>query len=145
MALALGTWFGAGLMPIAPGTFGSLAAVPLILVLDYGGAWYRVIALAILFAVGIWASGRCQDLLGENDPPRVVIDEVAGLLLTTFLLPPSWLARILGFTVFRLFDILKPYPIGKVERLKGGVGIVMDDLLAGLYAYAGVMVVLFFL
>jgi phosphatidylglycerophosphatase A len=74
----------------------------------------------------------------------VVIDEVAGLLVTMFLVPLSWLALGLGFTLFRFFDILKPYPVRQAERLRGGLGIVMDDLLAGLYAHICLRIILFF-
>jgi len=145
LILVLCTWFGVGLLPVAPGTFGSLAAVPLILVLDDLGMLYSAIAMAIVTGVAIWTSGRCEELLGQKDPQVVVIDEVAGFLFTMILLPTSWRSLGLGFILFRSFDILKPYPIRKVERLKGGVGIVMDDLFAGLYAYAGARAILPFL
>lgn len=141
--LALSTWFGTGLLPIAPGTFGTLAAIPLILCLNELGMWYSAFTLIIVVGVAIWTAGRSQALLGRDDPREVVIDEVAGFLLTTFLLPPSWLALGLGFILFRFFDILKPYPVRQSEKLRGGFGIVIDDLLAGVYAYAGVRIILF--
>ena len=141
-ALALSTWFGTGLLPVAPGTFGSLASVPLVLVLQHIGVWYSAFVLALVTCVAVWASDRTQKLLGQNDPKEVVIDEVAGFLLAMFLLPSSWLVLGLGFLLFRGFDIIKPYPAKQAERLRGGLGIVMDDLIAGLYAYAGVRIVL---
>ena len=141
-ALALSTWFGAGLFPVVPGTFGSLAALPLVLVLQYLGVWYSVFILAVVTGVAIWASDLTHKLMGQNDPKEVVIDEVAGFLLTMLLLPFSWLVLGLGFFLFRFFDILKPYPIRHAERLKGGWGIVLDDLLAGLYACASVRIIL---
>lgn len=145
IALGLSAWFGTGLLPIAPGTFGTLAAVPIAFGLAYLGIGYSAFIIAIVIAVAIWTSGRCQKILGSDDPSVVVIDEVAGFLLTMFLLPPSWLTFGLGFVLFRFFDILKPYPIRKVEKLRGGLGIVMDDLLAGIYAHFGIRIILFLL
>ena len=142
IVLVLSTWFGTGLLPIAPGTFGTLATVPLILVLDNLGTIYKVLSLMIAIVVAIWASGRHQELLRQSDPREIVIDEVAGFLLTMLFLPRSWLAIGLGFIFFRLFDILKPYPIRQTERIRGGLGVVIDDLVAGLYAYAVVRVIL---
>jgi phosphatidylglycerophosphatase A len=141
VAIVLSTWFGAGLFPLVPGTFGSLAALPLVLVLQYLGVWWSALILAILTGVAIWASDRTAKLLGKDDPKEVVIDEVAGLLLTTFLLPASWSAIGLGFILFRAFDIIKPFPAGQSEKLPGGLGIVVDDLVAGLYAYAGMRII----
>lgn len=144
IVLTMGTWFGAGLLPLAPGTFGTIATVPLVLALGHLGIIYRVMAIAIVTGVAIWASGRFQELSGRNDPPEVVIDEVAGFLLAVLLLPLSWVTLSLGFAFFRLFDILKVYPMKRLERLKGGVGIVIDDLVAGMYAYICVRIILFF-
>ena len=101
--------------------------------------------MVVVVVIAIWTAGRSQDLLGRNDPSEVVIDEVAGFLLTLFLLPCSWLSLGSGFVLFRLFDILKPYPVRQSESLRGGFGIVMDDLLAGLYAHLGVRILLFFI
>jgi len=141
-ALVLSTWFGSGCLPIAPGTFGTLAAVPLILVLNNFRIWYSAITLLIVVGIAVWSAGLTQDLLEKKDPSEIVIDEVAGFLLATALLPFSWLSFGLVFFLFRFFDILKPYPIKHLERLRGGIGIVMDDLLAGLYACAGTWVIL---
>lgn len=143
-ALVVSTWFGSGLFPFASGTFGTLASFPLVLVLNNFGIWHRVFTFVIVLGIAFWSADRTQDLLGKEDPSEVVIDEVAGFLLTMSLLPPTWLALGLGFFLFRFFDVLKPYPIRHLERLKGGVGIVMDDLLAGLYACAVVWIILFF-
>lgn len=134
VALYLGTWFGLGLLPKAPGTFGTLGALPLVL----GASLLRPIAyagcLVLFILIAVRASGICQDLLGRTDPSEVVIDEAAGFLLTFLALPVSWHSLVMGFIFFRFFDILKPYPIKRLEKLKGGMGIVLDDLLAGLYA-----------
>ncbi|MBW1903045.1 MAG: phosphatidylglycerophosphatase A [Deltaproteobacteria bacterium] len=141
-ALVLSTWFGSGCLPIAPGTFGTLAAVPLILVLNNFGIWYSAFTLLIVIGIAVWSAGLTEDLLEKKDPSEIVIDEVAGFLLATALLPFSWLSLGLVFFLFRFFDILKPYPIKHLEKLRAGIGIVMDDILAGLYACAGTWVIL---
>jgi phosphatidylglycerophosphatase A len=143
IALVLSTWFGAGLFPGAPGTLGTLAALPLVLGVSYLGIWGGALTLMIVAGLAIWASGRSQDLLNRNDPPEIVIDEVAGFLLTMFLLPLTWLNLVLGFILFRLFDILKPYPIRRLERLRAGIGVVVDDLGAAIYAHLVVRMILF--
>lgn len=135
VALILATWFGSGLMPVASGTFGTLTAVPFVMLLSYVGGWYGGLGLIIITAVAVWTSHRTQELLGRPDPSEVVIDEVAGFSVTMFLLPLSWSSVGLGFILFRFFDIVKPWPVRQAERLNGGFGIVMDDLLAGVYAH----------
>jgi len=133
-ALVLATWFGTGLMPKAPGTFGTLAAMPLVLI-GWFGTRYSVAALAGMILIAVWAAHRAANLLEREDPPEVVIDEAVGFLTTLLLLPVTWQSIGLGFILFRCFDILKPWPVRQAERLTGGLGIVMDDLLAGLYAH----------
>jgi phosphatidylglycerophosphatase A len=145
VALVLSTWFGIGLFPFAPGTLGTLGAIPFVILLTDLGVFYKSLILVIFVAMAVWVSDKTQDLLKDRDPSAVVIDEVAGFFLTMFFLPFSWLNLALGFILFRIFDILKPYPIKRLEGLKGGFGIVTDDLLAGLYAYAGVLIIFFFL
>ena len=133
-ALVLSTWFGAGLIPKAPGTFGTLAGLPLVLITKYFGALYQAIFLLAFVLLAIWSSEQSYRLLGREDPPEVVIDEVAGYLLALFFLHSSWLTVSLGFFLFRFFDIWKPFPIKKIEAFTGGPGIVLDDLAAGLCA-----------
>jgi phosphatidylglycerophosphatase A len=134
LAFAFSSALGAGLFPVAQGTVGTLVGIPLVILLaqlnSYGGA--VVIFLFIILAV--WSSHVSSSLLANEDPAEVVIDEVAGFLITFFLLPFSWLHLCFGFVLFRLFDILKPFPVRRLEKLKGGLGIVADDLLAGVYA-----------
>jgi len=142
-ALILATWFGAGLFPVAQGTAGTVAAVPLVLITAHAGMVARGLILFILTAAAVFVSGRAQDLIGTPDPPAVVIDEAAGFVTAVFFLPPGGTYLLLGFVLFRFFDILKPWPIKRVERLGGGFGIVMDDLLAGLYASAVAAVIVF--
>jgi phosphatidylglycerophosphatase A len=144
-ALCLASWFGVGLMPVAPGTFGTLTALPLVLVLSHMGELYEGLALLILVPLAVWSSSLSERCLGRSDPPEVVVDEVAGFLLTLFLLPLSWLTLCLGFVLFRFFDIAKPFPIRWFEKnLKGGTGVVLDDLMAGIYANLGLRLVLLF-
>ena len=141
-ALFLASWFFAGLMPKAPGTFGTLAAIPLAIVINSMGAIYGVLSLVIFVSGAVFTSGLSRKLVGREDPPEIVIDEVAGFSLTLFLLPLSWFSLSLGFLLFRLFDISKPFPIKRLEKIKGGFGIVMDDLLAGIYANLVLRIVL---
>ena len=132
-ALVLSSWFCVGLIPIASGTFGTLAAIPLIFVPNFFGPFFGSL---------FWASDLGQKFLGKKDPSEIVIDEVAGFLVTMFLLPLSWLSLFLGFILFRIFDIIKPFPIRRLEKIKGGAGIVLDDLLAGIYAHIVLRVIL---
>jgi phosphatidylglycerophosphatase A len=135
-ATLLATWFGCGLARFAPGTAGSLAALPCAAGLWLlGGAWLLGTAVALVFLAGLWASARYAGAMGGGDPGAVVIDEVAGQWLAVVLLPADPLAYFLAFVFFRLFDIAKPWPVGWLDRtLKGGLGIMVDDLMAGLYA-----------
>jgi len=140
--LLLSSWFGSGLMPIAPGTFGTLAAVPPAIIIYYFGTVPSVISLIVIIPLAVWTSNVTQKLLGKDDPSEIVIDEVAGFFVTVFLLPFSWLSFTLGFLLFRVFDILKPFPIGIIDKkIKGGTGIVLDDIVAGIYANICVRVV----
>jgi len=143
-ALILGTWFGSGLMPFASGTFGTLAALPLVALSSFFPPLSSALFLMIMILVSIWASQVVHRLLKKVDPSEVVIDEVAGLLLTMLWIPLSWGTLLAGFLLFRLFDIWKPWPANAAERLHGGLGIVLDDLVAGLYANLILTVFLYF-
>jgi phosphatidylglycerophosphatase A len=130
------TWFGSGWLPWAPGTWGSLAALPFAwLILTYGGpAWLAFAALA-LFGAGCWAADIAARATQTKDPGWIVIDEVAGQWLTLLAAPPSLFGYAAAFLLFRLFDIWKPWPIDWADRrLEGGFGIMFDDVLAALYA-----------
>jgi phosphatidylglycerophosphatase A len=131
--LVLSSWFGSGWLPRAPGTFGTLGAVPLALFMKQVGTFFSALIVLIIVVLAVWSAGMSRKLLLRDDPPEVVIDEAAGFVLAVFLLPPSWVYISAGFVLFRIFDILKPFPLRRVERLKGGLGIVLDDLLAGIY------------
>lgn len=131
-AWAIATWFGCGLVPIAPGTAGALGAVPLYLLAVRGGRLGVAAAAVAVTAIGVWASTVVARELHEKDPQLVVVDEVAGLLVT--MLPvaaPSWYSVAIGFALFRLFDVVKPWPVRRLESLPSGWGIVLDDVAAG--------------
>lgn len=132
------SWFGAGWLKPAPGTWGSAAALPLgWLLWDLGGHPALAAAMAIVFFVGWWASERIVRADGLEDPSWVVIDEVAGQWMTLLFTPPSLLGYAIGFALFRLFDIWKPWPVSWADqKVKGGLGIMLDDILAGLMGLA---------
>ena len=133
LALVLSSCFGLGLIPVAQGSFGALAGIPLAIGLARLAPLAGAYLLFFFILLAIWAAGKSAAALGTSDPAEVVIDETAGQLLTLFLLPATGFNLCLGFILFRLFDILKPYPIRKLEKIGGGAGIVLDDLLAGVY------------
>ncbi len=134
----LATWFGAGLLPKAPGTWGSLAALPLGWAIQYFTGWAGLaVAALVVFLVGIWAADAYAKRGADPDPGEIVIDEVAGQWLALLPAMGSPVFYLAGFLLFRLFDIWKPWPIRTVERrLKGGLGVMADDILAGLIAAA---------
>ena len=145
IALILSIWFGIGLLPGIPGTLGTAGAIPLYLLGDFLGPKYQLFFLLIIIIGAIWASHRTQSILGKVDPGEIVIDEVAGFLITIILIPFTWRNLIAGFFLFRFFDILKPFPIKKLEKIKGGFGVVLDDLLAGVYAHLSLRLLLYVL
>lgn len=122
-----------GRLPIAPGTAGTLVGIPLYLgvkgfsPLAYACTWL------LIFMIGLWAAGRAEVVLGRKDHPSIVIDEVVGYLLGMFLLPTGWVFVIVGFVIFRIFDIIKPFPLRHIQNLRGGLGVMIDDIGAGIY------------
>jgi phosphatidylglycerophosphatase A len=135
-AFWLATWFGCGLLPVAPGSFASLAALPLAWALIWlGGPWLLLAAIALVFGLGLWAADRYMAAVGVHDPSAIVIDEIAGQWLTLLVAPLDPLAYLLGFVLFRIADVLKPWPVGWLDRRVGGAfGVMIDDLAAALYA-----------
>jgi phosphatidylglycerophosphatase A len=165
VALAVATC-GVGFLPIAPGTWGSLVGVGIYLLLQ--SFWFQfiqqlnedsflrfqplsifiaaqLVVITVIALVGIWAASRTEKLLGRKDPGKVVVDEVAGQLIALLpLVPrvdPGWLSIIFAFLLFRLFDIVKPYPARRLEGLESGLGIMADDLVAGAYAAVGTSII----
>ena len=125
----------------APGTLGSLLGLFLLWPLSPGTT--QVLVTLVLIGVGLVVAGRAAKVMGAQDPSAIIIDEIAGIAVATALLPPRVLERAVAFVLFRLFDITKPFPARQLERLSGGLGIVGDDLIAGLYANLLVQVWLF--
>ncbi|MGI8566072.1 MAG: phosphatidylglycerophosphatase A family protein [Pyrinomonadaceae bacterium] len=156
VAVAIATC-GVGYMPLAPGTWGSALGVGIYMLMRAASdnlftsanvrGWdlllfeslrttFELLLLIVIIIVGIWAASRAEPLFGRKDPGAVVIDEVAGQLITFLFVPwnAGWWAVVAGFLAFRLFDIWKPYPIRRLEGLESGLGVMADDVLAGVYA-----------
>ncbi len=136
----LATWFGFGYLPKAPGTWGSAAALPCAwVILLYGGASALLGAAVVVFIIGIWAANDYMARSGVDDPGPVVIDEVAGQWLVLAVVPLDWAWFMAGFALFRLFDVAKPWPVSVMDRkIKGGFGVMIDDVGAAAYAAAAV-------
>ena len=159
LALAIATC-GVGYLPLAPGTWGSLVGIGVfalvrggamklmfgvavgrnfnLLHIYYGVLAVELVAIIVITLAGVWAASRTEKLSGRKDPGKVVIDEVAGqfiaLMPVPYLLGTAWWSAILAFVLFRFFDIVKPYPARKLESLEAGLGIMADDIVAGVYA-----------
>jgi phosphatidylglycerophosphatase A len=133
--LVLATGFGVGYSPVAPGTLGTLVAIPIYYFLSENPSPLYEIILIGFFFLSVWISENAETFFGKKDDPRIVIDEVMGFLITMLWVPKTTGFIMIGFFLFRFFDILKPFPIRRLERrLKGGWGIVLDDVMAGVYA-----------
>lgn len=131
---AIATFFFVGYLPFMPGTWGSLAGVIVYFLIRHN-IYLFLSVFAILFFVGLYVAGKAEDIFGKKDDNRIVIDEVCGILLVYLLIPPSGLYLIIGFILFRLFDILKLYPAKKLEKLPCSWGIMADDVVVALYSY----------
>ncbi len=134
--------FGAGLAPKAPGTFGTLVALPIYwLIQDSPLLEYLILVLA-LSIIGIWLCQRAADWVKLDDPSGIVWDEIVGYLVAMTFAPSGWQWMLLGFVLFRFFDILKPWPVNLADRhLHGGLGIMLDDIVAGIMAAAGMALI----
>jgi phosphatidylglycerophosphatase A len=133
--ILLATWWGTGYSPIASGTIGTLAAIPLYLLLGRMPIPQYLLLLTALTIFSCWVSGRAEAIFNEKDSGKIVIDEVVGYLVTMTGAPFSLSAIILGFFLFRFFDIVKVPPANVIDRrLKNGCGVVLDDVVAGIYA-----------
>ena len=135
LAVFVATVAYCGYFPIAPGTVGSAAGLVFYLLVW----WTRSPAvevglIAALFAVGIWAATSAERYFGGIDPGQIVIDEVVGMLITLAFIPVGWSGALAGFVLFRIFDVIKPYPASRFERLHGGLGVMADDAMAAVYA-----------
>lgn len=132
----LAAWGPCGYAPVAPGTFGTLGAIPIYWALSSLSPGLYLVTLAALAALGAYAAQRAGAYWGVADASPIVIDEVVGYLVTVALVPFSWATALLGFLLFRVFDVLKPWPASALDRVKNGFGVVMDDVAAGVFAWA---------
>lgn len=124
-----------GYFPIAPGTVGSAAGLVFYLLVWWTGSpLVEVGLIAALFAAGVWAGTIAERYFGGVDPGPIVLDEVVGMLITLAFIPVGWSGALAGFFLFRLFDVIKPYPAGRFEQLHGGLGVMADDAMAAVYA-----------
>lgn len=132
MALWVATAAGAGHSPVAPGTAGSLVALAILWFVPFSTVSLAASFILVVLA-GVWAGDRAERLLKQKDPSVVVIDEVAGMMLSVLTLPSTPMVLLSAFALFRLFDIVKPFPCRQCENFVGGIGVMLDDLVAGAY------------
>jgi phosphatidylglycerophosphatase A len=134
LAIFISTCGYVGYAPVAPGTFGSAAGLAVFFaVRSTGSSFAEIAAIVVLFAVGIWAGTVAEHHFGGVDPGPIVLDEVVGMLITLFLLPVNGLGAFIGFLVFRVLDVIKPFPSASFEKLPGGLGVMADDAMAAIY------------
>jgi phosphatidylglycerophosphatase A len=135
LAVFISTVGYCGYFPFAPGTVGSAAGLVFYLLVWWTGSPLVEVALiAGLFALGVWAGTTSERYFGGIDPGPVVIDEVVGMLITLAFIPVGWSGALAGFVLFRIFDVIKPYPANRLEALHGGLGVMADDAMAAVYA-----------
>lgn len=138
--------FGSGAAPYAPGTFGTMVAIPIYLLMMSLPLWAYLGVVLVMTVVGIWLCETTSRDLGVHDHSGIVWDEFVGYLITMAAAPPGWMWVVAGFILFRIFDILKPWPIRRIDQqVEGGWGIMLDDILAGLYAWALLQAAVYFL
>jgi phosphatidylglycerophosphatase A len=131
--LALATVFGVGYVPIAPGTFGSAVGLLVWWPLHSAPAGVQAAAIVALFVIGSWSGSVAERQFARTDPSHVVIDELMGMLIALFLIPVGWPGAIAAFLLFRVADVIKPFPANRLEHLPGGLGIMADDAMAAVY------------
>ena len=135
LAVFIATVGYCGYFPIAPGTVGSAAGLVFYVLVWWTQSPIVEVGLIVaLFAAGVWAGTTAERYFGGIDPGPIVIDEVVGMLITLAFIPVGWSAALAGFVLFRIFDVIKPYPAGRFERLHGGLGVMADDAMAAVYA-----------
>lgn len=126
--------FGVGRVPVAPGTFGTLVGIPFYFLFRSMPPSAYLLTVVVLFALGVWICRIAEAHLGQHDHGGIVWDEIVGFLIAMFLAPPGWVWIVVGFILFRVFDVWKPLSIRRFERLPGGFGVMADDAVAGIYA-----------
>ncbi len=134
IANLIATFFYVGLSPYVPGTLGTLAAIPLFYLLSFTPVYVYLAFTILIILISIWASSISESIYGKTDPRQIVTDEVCGYLVTMSFVQPTLTNMLVGFLFFRIFDIVKPPPAKQAERLHGGLGVVLDDVAAGIYA-----------
>lgn len=123
-----------GFAPIAPGTWGAALGLALHVAIRWSGSdGLELLVIALIFAAGLWSAGHVEHKLGK-DPAAVVVDEVLGMLLTLALLDVTIAGAVTGFVIFRVLDVIKPFPAARFEHIKGGMGVMLDDVMAGMYS-----------
>ncbi len=133
LALAIATVGGIGYVPFAPGTFGSAAGLLAWWLLGPSVA-IQAAAIVVVFVVGVWSASACERHFGRTDPGHVVVDEVVGMLITLWWNPVGWGGAFAGFLLFRIADVVKPFPANRFEQLHGGLGVMADDAMAAVYS-----------
>jgi phosphatidylglycerophosphatase A len=146
LAVFVATVAYCGYFPIAPGTVGSAVGLVFYALVWWTGSWTVEAGLILaVFAAGVWAGTTAERFFGGIDPGPIVIDEVVGMLITLAFIPVGWSAALAGFVLFRIFDVVKPYPADQFERLRGGLGVMADDAMAGVYANISLRLVMWLL
>lgn len=138
----IATGFGLGYSPIAPGTAGSILAVLVAFFLFEKGTLFLIVSIIVIFIIGTMAASFVEKDKKSKDPSLVVIDEVAGMWISLLFVPHLWWSFLITFGLFRLFDVIKPFPANKIQSLEGGLGIMLDDVIAGIYALIGTHLIL---
>lgn len=133
----IATCFGLGYSPIAPGTTGSILAVLVAFFLFEKSTFFLIVSIIVIFIIGTIAASFVEKDKKLKDPSLVVIDEVAGMWISLLFIPHLWWSFLVAFGLFRLFDVIKPFPANKIQNLEGGLGIMLDDVVAGIYALIG--------
>jgi phosphatidylglycerophosphatase A len=135
LAVFLATAGYAGYVPVAPGTVGTAVGLLVYALVAWTKSpWVEAGLIIVLFAIGVWAATTAERYFGGIDPGPVVIDEVVGMLITVAFIPVGWTGALIGFLLFRVFDVIKPFPAGRLEALHGGFGVMADDAMAAIYA-----------
>ncbi|MBD3273390.1 phosphatidylglycerophosphatase A [Candidatus Dependentiae bacterium] len=141
----IATFFYSGFFPLGPGTFASILTTLILFFLPTLSFIFSISSILILTIIGLFVSDVYAKTNGQHDPSQVVIDEVVGMWISLLLVPKSIITFLIAFLLFRFFDIVKPYPINKFEKLPGGWGIMLDDILAGLFSFLFVHIFIYFL
>ena len=134
LVIFIATGAYSGYSPVASGTAGTLVAIPIYYLLSYFGSEVYIGAIVVMLPLSVWVSGKAEKIFDKKDSGFIVIDEIIGFLIAMIFIPPVWSFVAAGFILFRFFDISKLYPASRMEKLGGGFGVVMDDVVAGLYA-----------